>query len=62
VRIAKHVVRSGWEDVVDASARKGEANPPAMASVRARAALVRFFIVDIIPFLPRLVLDFAAKW
>jgi hypothetical protein len=62
VSIAKHVVRNGWEDVVDASERKGEATAPAIASVRARVELARFFMLDIIPFLPRFVLCFAADF
>jgi hypothetical protein len=62
VRIAKHVVRSGWEDVADAPERKGAATAHAMASVRARAELARFFMLDIIPFSPRFVVSFAADF
>jgi hypothetical protein len=62
VSIAKHVVRNGWEDVVDASERKGEATAHAMASVKARVELARFFMLDIIPFSPRFVSWFAGDF
>ena len=46
----------------DASERKGAANPPAIASERARAELTRVFMSRIIPYLPRCVQGFAADF
>ena len=38
--------------------RKGAATAPTVASARARAGFARFFMLCIIPFSPRFVLDF----
>ena len=58
----------GWrlsprpQEPLRASERKGAATAHAMASVRARAELARFFMLDIIPFSPRFVVSFAADF